>query len=248
MREKEKDFTVTINRSSKSGDIPSMVVEQFVSLISQKILKPGDKLPSELEMTRRFNISRISLRESMKLLEAKGYIVSKGRKGKFICPVSDIHLSRQLMEMVHADRNNLNNIFDVKKTLTGEASVMAAVEASAGDIAQLNAIIQDLKELSAASSACSPEKCIEQYAMFFSILEGTLKNTVLSHLNITLSHVLYNSLQPEAIALIGDKGCREQLIGQLEQITAALEKRSSEDTKNAIHAHIDLLKSQLLHA
>jgi DNA-binding FadR family transcriptional regulator len=57
--------------------------------ISQGRLKIGDKLPSEQEMTRQFGISRISLREAMKQLEAKGYIESRDRKGKYVRSLTD---------------------------------------------------------------------------------------------------------------------------------------------------------------
>jgi GntR family transcriptional repressor for pyruvate dehydrogenase complex len=63
-----------ISRIEKSPDIPNLVSKQIIDLISEGKLKPGDKLPSEHEMTQMFGISRISLREAMKLLEARGYM------------------------------------------------------------------------------------------------------------------------------------------------------------------------------
>ena len=73
-----------LSRIEKSPDIPTLVMNQIIDLISQGKLKIGDKLPSEQEMTELFGISRISLREAMKLLEAKGYIESRDRKGKYV--------------------------------------------------------------------------------------------------------------------------------------------------------------------
>ena len=73
----------------KSPAIPTLVADQIIDLISRGKLKPGDRLPSEHEMTERFRISRISLREAMKLLEAKGYVESRHRKGKFVRSPAD---------------------------------------------------------------------------------------------------------------------------------------------------------------
>ena len=67
MKEKVKDFQIVINRAVKNQDIPSMIVSQIIQHIASGILQPGDKLPSELEMTRRYKVSRISLREALKI-------------------------------------------------------------------------------------------------------------------------------------------------------------------------------------
>ncbi|HPS94095.1 MAG TPA: GntR family transcriptional regulator, partial [Deltaproteobacteria bacterium] len=40
----------------KSPAIPTLVANQIIDLISRGRLKPGDKLPSELEVARRFCI------------------------------------------------------------------------------------------------------------------------------------------------------------------------------------------------
>ena len=73
-----------ISKIEKSPDIPSLVAKQIIDRIAEGALKPGDKLPSEHQMTELFGISRISLREAMKLLEARGYIESHDRRGKFV--------------------------------------------------------------------------------------------------------------------------------------------------------------------
>lgn len=66
--------TFGMSKIEKSPDIPSRVTNHIIDLITKGALKPGDKLPSEHEMTKIFGISRISLREGLKLLEARGYI------------------------------------------------------------------------------------------------------------------------------------------------------------------------------
>ncbi len=46
-----------ISPIKKSPAIPTLVAEQVIDLIAEGRLKPGEKLPSEHEMTRRFRIS-----------------------------------------------------------------------------------------------------------------------------------------------------------------------------------------------
>jgi len=52
------------------------------TLIFDGILKPGDKLPSETDLARQFNVGRQTIREALRILELSGFItVHKGGSG-----------------------------------------------------------------------------------------------------------------------------------------------------------------------
>lgn len=56
-----------------------VVSDEIKKLILNGDLKVGDKLPSESELARRFNVGRQTIREAMRLLELSGYIkIEKG--------------------------------------------------------------------------------------------------------------------------------------------------------------------------
>lgn len=52
------------------------------SLIFKGVLKPGDKLPSETELARQFNVGRQTIREALRILELSGFLtIQKGATG-----------------------------------------------------------------------------------------------------------------------------------------------------------------------
>ena len=52
------------------------------TLIFDGVLKPGDRLPSEIELARQFMVSRQTIREALRILELSGFIkVQKGGSG-----------------------------------------------------------------------------------------------------------------------------------------------------------------------
>lgn len=53
------------------------------ALIAKRIA-PGDKLPSETELARRFSVSRSSIREAIKILSAFGVVESKRGDGTYV--------------------------------------------------------------------------------------------------------------------------------------------------------------------
>ncbi len=58
------------------------VSNQIKKLIFDGVFKPGDKLPSEIEIAQQFNVGRQSIREALRILELSGFItIQKGGGG-----------------------------------------------------------------------------------------------------------------------------------------------------------------------
>ncbi len=70
----------SIQRSST----PQMIVEQILKRIDSRILKPGDKLPPERELTEMFGVGRSSIREAIRALVVMGHLEVIQGKGTFV--------------------------------------------------------------------------------------------------------------------------------------------------------------------
>jgi GntR family transcriptional repressor for pyruvate dehydrogenase complex len=80
------------NRLS-TGRISEEIVEQIKLAIREGRLGPGDRLPPERELTTRFGVSRMSVRDALRILEAGGLIEIRvgARGGAFVrAPASSI--------------------------------------------------------------------------------------------------------------------------------------------------------------
>jgi len=60
------------------------IMEDLEHKISSNILKPGDKLPTELELAKLYNVSRTTSQRALAELERKGLIDRKRGKGSFV--------------------------------------------------------------------------------------------------------------------------------------------------------------------
>ncbi|MDR3592528.1 MAG: GntR family transcriptional regulator [Negativicutes bacterium] len=82
------------------------IKEDLESKINDGDLKPGDKLPSEPELARAFDVSRPTLREALKMLQREGMLISKNGVGTYInnkTPLIENSLNRlrSLGEMIN---------------------------------------------------------------------------------------------------------------------------------------------------
>ena len=64
-------------RPVNAGRISSMIVDQIRLLIRDGQLTAGDRLPSERELGERFGVSRVTVREALRGLEANGLVTIK---------------------------------------------------------------------------------------------------------------------------------------------------------------------------
>ncbi|KQV41440.1 MULTISPECIES: GntR family transcriptional regulator [unclassified Rhizobium] len=70
--------------------------DRIADLIKDEGLKPGDKLPTEAQLTQRFKISRPALREALKLLEQDDVIFVEHGRGRFVSALSAVQVDRPI--------------------------------------------------------------------------------------------------------------------------------------------------------
>jgi GntR family transcriptional regulator len=70
--------------------------DRIADLIRDEGLRPGDKLPTEAQLTQRFKISRPALREALKLLEQDDVIYVEHGRGRFVSALSAVQVDRPI--------------------------------------------------------------------------------------------------------------------------------------------------------
>ena len=76
------------------------VAKQIQTLISDGLLKPGDKLPPERELAETFQVSRSSLRDAIRALEMLGLVEPRQGEGTVVRDISAEALVSPLASML----------------------------------------------------------------------------------------------------------------------------------------------------
>lgn len=71
-------------KSVSSNRLSSQVVEQFVTMLRNGELVPGERLPTERELAERFGVGRNSIREALRELNMLGLVTSRHGEGTFV--------------------------------------------------------------------------------------------------------------------------------------------------------------------
>lgn len=88
---------VSANRMSEA------IVTQIRTLIRGNRLNPGDRLPSERDLCERFGVSRVTVREALRVLEAGGLVEIRvgARGGAFVTKPSSDRLGAGLADLIN---------------------------------------------------------------------------------------------------------------------------------------------------
>jgi GntR family transcriptional repressor for pyruvate dehydrogenase complex len=97
------------------------VSNQIKKLIFDGVFKPGDKLPSEIEIAQQFHVGRQSIREALRILELSGFItIQKGGGGGAIIKdtisstISELFLDAFQLEKITIDELTIAR-FEIEK-------------------------------------------------------------------------------------------------------------------------------------
>ena len=131
-----------IKRSSTS----ELVMKEILDSIQSGALKPGDKLPTEHELTKMFGVGRSSLREAMSALVLVGYIEVIQGRGTFVKKdLQSLDLSAFELRDIQAAASIID-IIEIREILECNTARLAARRADSNDIHRMQTILARMKK------------------------------------------------------------------------------------------------------
>jgi GntR family transcriptional regulator, transcriptional repressor for pyruvate dehydrogenase complex len=148
------DGRSTVFVKVKSKKVYMEIVDQILTLIKEKKLSVGEKLPAERSLAIELGVSRPPLREAISALEILGIVESRGGKGNFIVnskiEAEKTRLARDLEEQVSPFE-----LLEARQAVETEMAGLAAEKATDEDLADLEAIIERHKTVLSDFSVAS---------------------------------------------------------------------------------------------
>lgn len=93
------------------------IVDDVLEKISRGELQKGDKLPTELCLATKFEVSRTCVREAIKSLEAMGIVQSIQGSGSYITNTPEQSINRPLCALFALSNGTLENVLDLRNVL-----------------------------------------------------------------------------------------------------------------------------------
>ncbi|MBW3696871.1 FadR family transcriptional regulator [Vibrio sp. T187] len=119
------------------------LAESIKNWIVEQALQPGDRLPNELEVIETFDVSKGTVRESMRILEAQGILSTKTgpNGGVFVSEMSENKAQSLLSNYLFFKDISISDLYQMRLSLEPE---IAASLAGTLDESQLEALSQQI--------------------------------------------------------------------------------------------------------
>ena len=226
----------------QSEKLSQAVVRQIEQLILRGILRPGERLPAERELSERLGVSRPSLRDAVADLQARGLLSTKAGAGIFVGDVLGSAFSDALLGLFSTHEEAMFDYIAFRRDLEGLAAARAAVAASETDLSVISEIYAKME---AAHAKRTPEDEARLDAEFhMSIIEAS-HNVVMLHMMRSMFDLLRQGVFYNRSVMFRQKSTRDTLLSQHKAMLDAILARDPEAARAAVHAHLAFVETVL---
>ena len=127
-----------MNSKIQRTSLQSEIIRYIQNYIQENGLKPGDRLPSQEKLIEMMGVSRTSLREAMKTLEARNVLEAKNGKGIYVGS-QEVNDLLRLIDFAK-EKELLLDTLEVRKILEREILRMVIHSATREELEELGAI------------------------------------------------------------------------------------------------------------
>lgn len=180
----------SLKREPISVEVLNIIIDNILS----GNLKPGDKLPTEIELAEQLGIGRNSVREAIKMLSSLGVVEIKRGMGTYIVESVPSSSLNQLLLSLAFHQGTSRELIELRLLLEIGAAVLAIDNADDADITKLEEANMRLKE--AQEKEDGDERILRDLDLkvHFTLLEIT-KNAYIEKIGKTIYRLFFASIE-----------------------------------------------------
>ena len=217
----------TIKRSTTADKVFD-ILHQW---ITSGHLQEGEVLPSQDELSRRFEVSRNTLREAIFKLSALGLVQAKQGVGTVVQSRSSANYLSGLEDHLLMDRISMREFLEARVSIETTIVRLAVARASQEDIDRLDEIIARQRE---AIKAGDEVEFVKHDVAFHGELGHACGNRVM----LKISQTVYNLLRSFITTVAGAPGNIEQAFRYHRQILEAIKNRDAQAAERNMVNHL----------
>ncbi|MFI7445122.1 FadR/GntR family transcriptional regulator [Nonomuraea indica] len=124
------------------------IVEQIEEAVESGALAPGQRLPSERDLMGQFSVSRSTVREALRVLQARGLVRSRpgDPNGAEVLPFTPAALHKSMTTLARVQGLSLAELVQFRMVLDSSANLLAARLRTDEQLAEMDAAIDRMRE------------------------------------------------------------------------------------------------------
>ena len=218
------------------------IARQIEDLILRGILRPGQRLPSERELSERMHVSRPSLREALADLQTRGLLTARAGAGVFVADVLGSAFAPALIRLFADHPVALHDTISFRRDMEGLAAERATRHGTDTDLAVIDTVF---RKMEAAHRKSDPTEEAQLDADFHLAVIEASHNIILLHMMRSMYDLLRQGVFYNRAVMFQQRLTRGDLLGQHRAINVAIQARDPAAAKAAINAHMDYVEGAM---
>jgi|LSQX01.1.fsa_nt_gb DNA-binding FadR family transcriptional regulator len=169
-----------------------LTLEGIEEALLSRRLKPGDWLPSQGELCNMLGVSRSTIREALRMLEAIGIVKTVQGKGTYVLEKPSGENLNPLVFSLLVEGGSSEDIFEFRAVIEPALTVLAAQKATEEDFKQLRKLLTDFEE--SLEKNYPAEELAKRDIAFHEAIFACCRNPYLEKIGIVTFKLFRNSI------------------------------------------------------
>ena len=207
-----------------SNNAVQQIIDTFTEQLIQGKLRPGEQIPTEVELSEKFGVARNTTREAIKILVAMGVLEIRRPVGTFVCEgFAEPMISPLLYGIILSRGDSYDELLDLREIMETGTMLTVIRDASDAEIATLS------EPLVALGKACrkkkpSVEEVFKRDDVFHEAMMALAHNRVVERIAATV-RLMTHDMRHESVELMLATGRAEELYQAHEKLYRILSER-----------------------
>ena len=207
-----------------SNNAVQQIIDTFTEQLIQGKLRPGEQIPTEVELSEKFGVARNTTREAIKILVAMGVLEIRRPVGTFVCEgFAEPMISPLLYGIILSRGDSYDELLDLREIM--ETGTMLTVIRNASD-AEIATLSEPLVALGKACRKKKPsvEEVFKRDDAFHEAMMALAHNRVVERIAATV-RLTTHDMRHESVELMLATGRAEELYQAHEKLYRILSER-----------------------
>lgn len=199
------------------------VIDRLTSAMVDGMLKPGDKIPTEMELSEQLGVARNTVREAIKILVYMGVLEIRRPDGTF---VSDGFTEQMIDPMIYGiilNQKNENELQELRAMTEAGVLNIAIHKCTDEEVEVLKGKLEDLREALLCENP-DVDNVFKVDNAFHATIVDIASNSMISKINAVVM-MLTNSTRYNSVKYMIEHGRNEELFNAHEKIYDMVEGR-----------------------
>ena len=225
--ERGEELMIQLKRI-KSESVVQQIIDSLVEAMIRKELKPGDQIPTEMELAERLGVGRNSVREAIKILVYFGVLEIRRAEGTYVCEgFTDTMIDPIIYGIILDKAGSYEYLMELREIMEAGVMKLAMENAKEEEFRELRIQLDRMRR----EIEIGPEnvdRVFQEDNEFHSIITSMGHNPLVQKIEAVV-RTLTHSMRYETVKAMVESGRGQELYEAHAKLLAILESKDETD-------------------